>query len=109
MIPRLTDRRIVTYGFSPQADVRAINVRLDPERQHLRRGDQRPRRGETASRIDDLHLPMVGQHNVQNALAAIAVADEMGIADDGDPQGASPASPASSAASPAPARPTASP
>ncbi|MCZ6722086.1 MAG: Mur ligase family protein, partial [Proteobacteria bacterium] len=73
--------RIVTYGMSPQADLRADNIRLDAtgaafdvivtDRQHDRR-----------TTLSDFRLPMVGAHNVQNALAAIAVALEMGIVED---------------------------
>jgi UDP-N-acetylmuramate--alanine ligase len=78
MIPRLSDRRIITYGFSPQADVRATDLRLDPagSTYNVVIND---RFRQTATRIDDVHLPMVGQHNVQNSLAAIAVAYEMRI------------------------------
>ncbi|MEO1224302.1 MAG: UDP-N-acetylmuramate--L-alanine ligase [Pseudomonadota bacterium] len=86
MIPRVLDRRIVTYGFSPQADLRAVNVvmggagsRFDVVIQD-RVGDQ----GRT---LIDLTLPMLGQHNVLNALAAVAVATEMGIGDDRIRQG----------------------
>ncbi|MBL6456135.1 UDP-N-acetylmuramate--L-alanine ligase [Belnapia sp. T6] len=77
MIPKL-DRRIVTYGFSPQADVRAERVITD------RMGatfevvvqDRVTRRSRT---MKPFRLPMLGQHNVQNALAAIAVGVEMDI------------------------------
>src|SRR6478609_4704237 len=31
MLPRLSDRRVLTYGFSPQADIRAVDVRLGPD------------------------------------------------------------------------------
>jgi len=81
MIPRLSDRRVITYGFSPQADVRAIDLQLDPKGStyNVVIND---RFRETTGRIDDVHLPMVGQHNVQNSLAAIAVAHEMRIGDD---------------------------
>ena len=61
-----------------------------------------------ARRMGPFRLPMLGQHNVQNALAAIAVGVEMEIDDDDAAQRASPASAASSAASPRPARPAAS-
>jgi UDP-N-acetylmuramate--alanine ligase len=78
MIPRVSDRRIVTYGFSPQAAVRGHNVRSGAGGSqfdvtvHDRATDKR----ET---IVNLHVPMVGEHNVQNALATVAVALEMGI------------------------------
>ncbi|NQW01596.1 MAG: UDP-N-acetylmuramate--L-alanine ligase [Rhodospirillales bacterium] len=80
MIPRVSDRRIITYGLSPQADVRGIDLMpstdgtgFDVVITDRKSGDERALRG--------LHLPMVGQHNVQNALAAVAIAVEMGIDD----------------------------
>ena len=81
MIPRVSDRKVVTYGLSPQADVRAVNIEL----------------GVSGARFDvvcsdrvlnvehtiaGFKLPMVGEHNVQNSLAAVAVAREMGIRED---------------------------
>lgn len=78
LIPMVSDRKIVTYGYSPQADVRALNVRVKNTSllfditvsERLRSG-----RG----LIENLLLNMPGQHNVQNAAAAVAVALEMGI------------------------------
>ena len=79
IIGRIRDRRIVTYGFSALADVRADNVSpvaggtkfdaviLDKE------GERR---------AIAVHVPIPGRHNVQNALAAIAVALELGISDE---------------------------
>jgi UDP-N-acetylmuramate--alanine ligase len=77
LIGQVEDRRIVTYGLSPQAEVRAVNVRLSAAggRFEVVNTD----RAGHARTIPDLHLPLVGEHNVQNALAAIAVALEMGI------------------------------
>ena len=80
MIPRLSDRRIVTYGFSPQADVRGEIVKSDPlgttfEVVIADRTRNRPRR------MGPFRLPMLGIHNVQNALAAVAIAAEMDISD----------------------------
>jgi len=79
MLPRVSDRRLVTYGFSAQADVRGENVKPVPGGNEfdviLRfRGAER--------RIAGLMLPMPGRHNVQNALAAVAVANELQIGDD---------------------------
>ena len=78
MIPRVADRRIVTYGFSPQADVRGIILGAGAE---VVRFDVRITDRKTGSqvKIDGLELPMLGEHNVQNALAAVAIASEMGI------------------------------
>ena len=80
LIPKLGERRVVTYGLSPQADVRAVNVDIGREgaRFDVVITD---RHAETSRSIDGLRLPMLGQHNVQNALAVIAVAEEMGLSD----------------------------
>ena len=80
IIPRLRDRRIVTYGFAAQADVRGDNVRPYPGGNRFD-VTLRDRAGEVRT-IADIDLPMPGRHNVQNALAAIGVAAEMGIADE---------------------------
>jgi len=80
MIPRLSDHRIVTYGFSPQADVRGERVMADKlgatfEVTVADRFRNRNRR------MGPFRLPMLGSHNVQNALAAVAVGSEMEIND----------------------------
>jgi UDP-N-acetylmuramate--alanine ligase len=79
LIPRVGDRRIVTYGFAAAADVRGENVTPVPG------GNRfsvivRTRDGERI--IADLMLPMPGRHNVQNALSAVAVALELGLSDE---------------------------
>ncbi|MBL8805607.1 MAG: UDP-N-acetylmuramate--L-alanine ligase, partial [Rhodospirillales bacterium] len=79
LIASTQDRKILAYGFSPQADVRGINMRLDASGGHF--DVQLSGRAGTERRIEGLHLPLVGQHNVQNALAAVAVAVEMGMDD----------------------------
>jgi UDP-N-acetylmuramate--alanine ligase len=81
MIGRISDRRLVTYGFSPQADVRAANVRFAEGGSHFDvvLTDRITREQRV---IADLRLPMPGQHNVQNALAAVAIAREIGFEDD---------------------------
>jgi UDP-N-acetylmuramate--alanine ligase len=80
MIPRLADRRIITYGFSPQADVRAVDLQMNPDGA-IFKVVITDRFRESSREIDMVKLPMVGQHNVQNSLAAIAVATEMGVDD----------------------------
>jgi UDP-N-acetylmuramate--alanine ligase len=80
IMPRLLDRRVVTYGFSPQADVRGLDVRMNGEGVRFR-AQLIDRKTGAERTIDDLFLPMFGQHNVQNALAAIAVASAIGIDD----------------------------
>ncbi|HEY1433545.1 MAG TPA: UDP-N-acetylmuramate--L-alanine ligase [Stellaceae bacterium] len=81
MIPKLSDRRVLTYGLSPQADIRAVDVRLgrDGARYDIVVSDALADRGRT---IPDLFLPMFGRHNVQNSLAAAAVAEAMALGDD---------------------------
>ncbi|WP_067105562.1 UDP-N-acetylmuramate--L-alanine ligase [Sphingopyxis granuli] len=79
IIPRIRDRRIVTYGFSAQADVRGTNVTPGPDGNRF---DVVVRLADGSSRtIEGIHLPMAGRHNVQNALAAVAVALHMGVPD----------------------------
>ena len=80
MIGRISDRKLVTYGMSPPADVRAVNVRVAADGARFDTIITERALGHTHT-IADLTLPMVGAHNVQNSLAAIAVAREMGIAD----------------------------
>jgi UDP-N-acetylmuramate--alanine ligase len=79
LLPRVRDRRIVTYGFSAQADVRGVNV-VPGAGGNRFEVIIRSRDGSTRS-IEDIVLPMAGRHNVQNALAAVAVAIELGLAD----------------------------
>ncbi len=81
LIGRIQDRRIVTYGFSPQADIRATGFEAGPDGYRIT-VDISPRHEGRARRIEDIVLPMHGDHNVQNALAAIAVAVELEISDD---------------------------
>jgi UDP-N-acetylmuramate--alanine ligase len=80
IIPRVRDRRVVTYGFSAQADVRGVNVTPIPGGNRFE-AIIRHRDG-TVRSIEGIEMPMPGRHNVQNALAAIGVALELGIADD---------------------------
>lgn len=80
IIPRVLDRRIVTYGFSPQADVRGINVRTAADGAYFE-AVVRARKSGTERTIGGLYLPMFGRHNVANALAALAVADAIEIDD----------------------------
>src|SRR5262245_8800823 len=80
VIPKVRDRRVVTYGFSAQADVRGENVTPVPGGNRFD-AVLRQRDG-SARRIEGIELPMPGRHNVQNALAAVAVAAEMNCADE---------------------------
>jgi UDP-N-acetylmuramate--alanine ligase len=78
LIGRVTDRRVVTYGFSRQADIRAENVRYADGAMRF----DVVMHGEPDERHDGLTLPMPGEHNVLNALAAIGVARELSISFD---------------------------
>ncbi len=80
ILPKIRDRRIITYGFSAQADIRGDNVTPIP-------GGNRfdvviMQRDGTSRRIEAIELPMPGRHNVQNAISAIAVGLEMGLSDE---------------------------
>jgi UDP-N-acetylmuramate--alanine ligase len=79
MLGQINDRRLITYGMSPQAEVRAENLRTGPG--GVKFDVAIATRGEAPRVLHDLLLPMFGAHNVQNALAAIAIANEMGIDD----------------------------
>jgi UDP-N-acetylmuramate--alanine ligase len=81
LIGRVNDRRIVSYGFSAQADLRAVNIRFeDGASRYDVLASSRVKGG--ARLIEGLVLPMPGEHNVQNSLSAIAVACELGLPDD---------------------------
>ncbi|UOM36959.1 UDP-N-acetylmuramate--L-alanine ligase [Acuticoccus sp. I52.16.1] len=77
MVGRIEDRRIITYGQNPQADVRFMNVRPGPRTVFDVRITDRVTGG--VGLIEGLSLPMPGIHNVANAAAAVAVADRLGI------------------------------
>ncbi len=81
LVGRITDRRIVTYGENPQADVRLTD--LDHHDGKSKFTVQfRDREGRTIHAIKDLVLPMPGRHNALNATSAVAVAHELKIPDD---------------------------
>jgi UDP-N-acetylmuramate--alanine ligase len=80
IIARLPDRRVLTYGFSPQADIRAVNLRLNGEGSRFDAIVKDRNSGEERQLVD-LFLPMFGEHNVQNALTVLAIAEEIGIGD----------------------------
>ena len=79
LVGRVADRRVVTFGFNAQADVRAVNLRFENGIAHfdiLLNGE-----GE-GSKIEGCTLPMPGDHNVSNALSAVAVARHLGMKKD---------------------------
>lgn len=81
LIPKVPDRKIVTYGLNPQADVRAINLVIQPGGASYDVVVTDRASGESRT-IAGIKLPMYGQHNVQNSLAAVVVATQLGFSDD---------------------------
>jgi len=80
---RVEDRRVITYGFNPQAMVRAANLRTGPDGAVFDLVLQPPTGQGAEPRVwRDLKLPMVGDHNVENATAALAVAEALGASED---------------------------
>ena len=74
LVGRITDRRVVTFGFNAQADVRAVNLRYESG---VAQFDIALAADEMV--IEGCTLPMPGDHNVSNALAAVAVARHLGM------------------------------
>ena len=81
ILPRVSDRRIITYGVTPQADIRVADIStgaggssFDIIITDRKSGNERV--------IDKLYLPMVGNHNILNSAAAISIAIELGLTDD---------------------------
>ena len=78
MVSRIEDRKVITYGENPQADVRFSNIRMDGATSVFDVEIRRRRTGQVIA-LKDLRLPMPGRHNVSNATAAIAVAQRLGL------------------------------
>ncbi|KQQ29285.1 UDP-N-acetylmuramate--alanine ligase [Methylobacterium sp. Leaf123] len=81
LVGHIEDRRIITYGENPQADVRLIDIDLKGGQSRFR-VMIRDRRPGFRMEIEDLVLPMPGRHNALNATAALAVAHELGVPSD---------------------------
>ena len=77
LVGRVSDRRVATYGFNAQADIRAVNLRYEGGVAKFDIALQAE-----GGRIDGCSLPMPGDHNVSNALAAVAVARHLGMKKD---------------------------
>jgi UDP-N-acetylmuramate--alanine ligase len=77
MAAKVENRRLVTYGTTPQAEVRATNIGMSAD--GARFDVTIAARDDAPIVYAQLHLPMTGRHNVLNALAAIAVARELGV------------------------------
>jgi UDP-N-acetylmuramate--alanine ligase len=80
LVGRIEDRRVITYGENPQADIRLMNIDLRGGRTRFDVLIRDRKRGEIE--IADLVLPMPGHHNALNATAALAVAHELGVEPD---------------------------
>ncbi|OWY17448.1 UDP-N-acetylmuramate--L-alanine ligase [Thioclava sp. JM3] len=76
LVGKLNDRRVVTFGFNAQADIRAINLHYEAGVAHF---DIALQGEEGKPVIEGCTLPMPGDHNVSNALAAVAVARHLGM------------------------------
>ncbi|HEY0600178.1 UDP-N-acetylmuramate--L-alanine ligase [Brevundimonas sp.] len=84
LVASIDNRRLVTYGINPQAMVRADNCDMGADgcRFDVVIQGQGLAALDEPTRIEGLHLPMAGWHNVSNALAAIAVARELDVSDE---------------------------
>lgn len=85
ILPQLTNKRIVTYGFNDNNNVQAKNVRLTSEGAYFDVVFHTPFKWSSVQshqEIKNLKLSMVGEHNVLNALAVVCIAQEMGISDE---------------------------
>jgi UDP-N-acetylmuramate--alanine ligase len=78
LIARIEDRRIITYGRNPQAEVRYRDIAFEGGKTHFA-VDRRDRLTGEMETIEDLVISMPGEHNVSNATAAVAVARAIGI------------------------------
>ncbi|MEM1352204.1 MAG: UDP-N-acetylmuramate--L-alanine ligase [Pseudomonadota bacterium] len=74
LVGKISDRRVITYGFNAQADVRAVNLRYEAGVANFDVALQAE-----GMIIENCSLPMPGDHNVSNALSAIAVARHLGM------------------------------
>jgi len=79
LVGRVADRRVVTFGFNAQADIRAVNLTFDGATSKF---DILLQNEGEESKIEGCTLPMPGQHNVSNALSAVAVARHLGMKKD---------------------------
>ena len=73
ILPRLSDRRTLTYGFSPHAELSARDLEF------VDGGARFTVHSATDGRLGSVRIPLPGRHNTQNALAAIAVGRAVGL------------------------------
>ena len=78
LIPQVSDRRIITYGLSAQAEVRAVEVLANPTGSSFT-VTIADRSSGTTTEFGRFTMPMVGNHNIRNTLAAVGIGREMGI------------------------------
>jgi len=81
LLPAISDRRVITYGLSANADIRAVNIRHS-EDSMIFDVQVSERLDIGVDRLTNIKFPMLGEHNVQNCLAALSVCLEMGMAPD---------------------------
>ena len=74
LLSRITDRRVLTYGFSPQADVQAVDPVFDSQGASFDVVVRDRQRGNGERRLAEMRLSLPGEHNISNALAAIGIA-----------------------------------
>ncbi|MBF0261168.1 MAG: UDP-N-acetylmuramate--L-alanine ligase [Magnetococcales bacterium] len=79
LVGRLEEKRLITYGLTEGADLRAVNLRREGGRTRFEVLLRDPDGAGTARSLGELALPVPGHHNVQNALASVAVALELDI------------------------------
>ena len=78
---RVLDRRVITYGANPQADARVHDISYNGAKSRFS-VTITDRRGGAMTELDNLEMPMPGEHNVLNATAAVTVAHELGVSAD---------------------------
>jgi UDP-N-acetylmuramate--alanine ligase len=79
MASKVENKRLITYGANPQAQIRAMNIGMGPEGATYDVAISDPDGAVTV--LGEVHLPMAGEHNVLNSLAAIAVGRELGVSE----------------------------
>ena len=75
---KIQNRRLISYGFSPDADLHATNIRTDINGATFDVVFSNRTQGNLKN-LKNVRLPMIGMHNIQNSLASIAVANEIGL------------------------------
>jgi UDP-N-acetylmuramate--alanine ligase len=80
MAAEVENRRLISYGTNPQAEVRAMGIGIGAEGSTFDVLISSPSDG-AQTVLGDIKLPMAGEHNVRNALAAIAIGRELGASE----------------------------